>query len=241
MIGFKSGTRSSIKNSDTTLKRVFRSFKLKKSSLLFMAAASVPLDAGNWEMLKFSSLKPSTFVATPNKLTIKVRQSSSPLIQKLKKPITFTRVVAKGAITNGSINLKEGQKQGIFKKKSITDDYALRLGLVLEGKNKKPKYLPKFMLPSWIKRLFSLAPKDKGVDKIYFLKVVNNASDVGEKRAHPLNKLIFEEGAVQAKTGAFTIDKTFESPKTVYGIWLSANGEGTQSQFDTSLDSIEFY
>ncbi len=241
MINLKSGITSFGKNTGKTFSGVFRGFKLKKNALLFMAAASVPLDASNWEMLEFSSLKPSTFVATPNNLTIKVRESSSPLIQKLKKPITFTRVVAKGEIKNGSINLKDGQKQGVFKKKSITDDYALRLGLVLEGKNKKPKYLPKFMLPSWIKRLFSLAPKDKGVDKIYFLKVVNNASDVGKSRAHPLNKLIFEEGAVQAKTGTFTIDKTFDTPKTVYGIWLSANGEGTQSQFDTSLDSIEFY
>jgi hypothetical protein len=241
MIEFKLGSTSLGKKTCKALKGVLNSFKYTRNTLLFMAAASVPLDAGNWEMLEFSSLKPSTFVATPKKLTIKVRESSSPLIQKLKKPITFTRVVAKGEITNGSINLKDGQEQGIFKKKSITDDYALRLGLVLEGKNKKPKYLPKFMLPSWIKRLFSLAPKDKGVDKIYFLKVVNNASDVGKKREHPLNKLIFEEGAVQAKTGPFTIDKTFDSPKTVYGIWLSANGEGTQSQFDTSIDSIEFY
>ena len=213
----------------------------KQNIVLMMALFTVPLNTENWEMLEFSSLKASTFTASDEKLTISVNQSSSPLIQKFKKPITFTRVIAKGEIKNGSINLTEDQEQGIFKKKSITDDYALRLGLVLDGENRKPKFLPTFMLPSWIKRMFSLAPKDKGIDKIYFLKVTHNKSQLGEKRTHPLHKYLFEEAITQAKTGKFTIDKTFDSEKIIYGLWLSANGEGTKSQFDTVINSIEFY
>jgi hypothetical protein len=206
-----------------------------------MAVFTVPLSAENWEMLEFSSLKANTFEASETQLKISVDQSSSPLIQKFKKPIKFTRIVAKGEILNGSVNLKEGQEQGVFKKKSITDDYALRLGLVLEGKNKKPKFLPTFMLPAWINRMFSLAPKDKGVDKIYFLKIAHNKSHVGDKRTHPLHNYLFEEAVTQAKTGEFLIDKTFTKPQTIYGLWLSANGEGTKSQFDTIINSIEFY
>ena len=215
-------------------------FNLLKNNFLLMAVFTVPLTK-NWEMLKFSRLKASAFQTSNKKLKISVNQSSSPLIQKFKTPVTFTRVIAKGEIKNGSINLKEDQKQGIFKKKSITDDYALRLGLVLEGKNRKPKFLPTFMMPSWIKKMFSLAPKNKGIDKIYFLKVVHNTSHIGDKRTHPLHKYLFEEAITQAKSGEFTIDKTFESPKTAYGLWLSANGEGTLSQFDTIINKIEFY
>jgi len=212
-----------------------------KNLLLFMAAFTIPLNTNNWEMLEFSSLKANKFEASIEKLTIKVNQSSSPLIQKFKTPIKFTRVVAKGSIQNGSINLKKDQKQGVFNKESVTDDYALRLGLVLEGDNQKPKFLPTFMLPGWIKRMFSLAPKGKGIDKIYFLKIAHNESHVGDKRQHPLHKYLYEEAVTQAVAGDFVIEKTFKNPKTVYGLWLSANGEGTKSQFDTVINSIVFY
>ena len=220
---------------------MFNNLLKRKNMFLFMAAFSVPLNTENWEMLTFSRLKANTFKANSQRLTIHVNQSSSPLIQKFKSPVTFTRVVAKGEIKNGSINLKENQEQGLFNKKSITDDYVLRLGLVLEGDNRKPRFLPTFMLPGWIKRLFSLAPKNRGIDKIYFLKVVHNASHLGDKRTHPLHEYLYEKAITQAKTGAFTIDKTFESPRSTYGLWLSANGEGTKSKFDTIINSIEFY
>jgi len=213
----------------------------RKNVFLLFAAFSVPLTPENWEMLKFSKMKPNTFSSNNNGLTINVRESSSPLIQKFDKSFSFTRVVAKGEIINGKINLKNDQIQGLFKKKSITDDYAFRLGLVLDGDRKRPNFFSWFLLPSWVKKLYRIVPKQMGVDRVYFLNVVHNKTGLGKKRHHPLHKVLYEEGVTQAKSGKFIIDKTFDKPMVIHGLWLSSNGEGTKSQFDTVIKSIEFY
>ena len=115
-------------------------FKKRKNLLLLMAAFSVPLNLDQWEMLKFSKIEANRLKASNGNLIISVNKSSSPLIHKFETPVRFTRVVATGEIMNGKINLKDGEEQGVFIKKSITDDYALRLGLILDGKTKKPNF-----------------------------------------------------------------------------------------------------
>ncbi len=197
----------------------------------------IPLHPKNWKPLAYSSLKANKISGDEKALVIEVDQSSSPLLYKLEATSKFKTVIVEGEIIEGQINLN-GQKQGLFKsKKSFTDDYALRFGVVLKGKNKKPP-VPGFLLASWIKEMFKLAPKGVGVDKIYFLKVVNDPKEIGQTRNHPLSDYLFEESMTSAVTGKFKIEKTFENPKEILGFWISANGEGTKSKFKTRITNI---
>ena len=203
-----------------------------------MAEFSAPLNPKAWKALEFSSLKPNSVSGDDNQLVISVNKSSSPLLHKLETPLKFKSIQVSGEIIDGSLNLKN-QKQGLFKnKKSVTDDYVLRFGLVLKGKNKKPP-VPGFLLASWIKEMFSLAPKGVGVDKIYFLKVAHNPDHVGDTRNHPLSDYLYEEAVTSAQTGSFEINKTFKTTKEVLGFWISANGEGTSSTYKTKITKIE--
>lgn len=205
---------------------------------MVFAGFAAPLNPSAWEALEFSSLKPNKVSGNDSELIISVDKSSSPLLLNINPPKKFKKIIAEGEIFDGQINLKDKDKQGIIKdKKSVTDDYALRLGLVLEGKNKKPP-VPGFLLPSWVKKMFKMAPSGVGVDKIYFLNVANNANHVGDKRNHPLSKYLYEEVVTHAKTGQFKIEKTFKSEKELLGFWLSANGEGTGSKFKIKLTKI---
>ncbi len=217
-------------------------FKLIVLSVLLTASPvmgkfEAPLNPKFWKALKFSSLKPNTVSGNDTQLVIEVNKSSSPLLYKLNEPLKFKSVYVVGEIFDGSLNLKQ-QKQGEFKnKKSVTDDYVLRFGLVLKGKNQKPP-VPGFLLASWIKEMFKLAPKGVGVDKIYFLKVAHTKEHVGDTRNHPLSDYIYEEAVTFAAQGPFEIKKAFNSEQEILGFWLSANGEGTSSAFKTKITKI---
>jgi hypothetical protein len=199
----------------------------------------VSLDPSNWKQLKFSSLKPNTISGNSTELIISVNESSSPLIYKFESPIKLKQVDVYGEVLDGELNLTK-KPQGLFEnKKSVTDDFVLRFGLVLKGKSKKPP-VPNFLLASWIKEMFSLAPKGVGVDKILFLNVTQFEDQVGQTRTHPLSDYLSEEFSTFCKKGAFKILKNFKNEVEILGLWISANGEGTKSKFKTKLTKIEF-
>lgn len=201
-------------------------------------STQITLDPKDWNQLRYSSLKSNKISGNKNELIIEVDKSSSPLIYKLDPILNFKTVIIQGEVLEGKLNLN-GQKQGLFKnKKSVTDDYVLRFGLVLKGNNKKPP-IPGFLLASWIKEMFKLAPKGTGVDKIYFLKVVEDPTEIGQTRNHPLSEYLFEESVASNKNGKFKIEKTFTLQKELLGFWISANGEGTKSKFKTKITKIE--
>lgn len=210
-----------------------------KNTMQKTNAILIPLDPKLWKQLKFTKIRPNTISGNKDQLVLDVDQSSSPLVYKLDQVLKFKAILVEGEILDGQLNLPLGQKQGLFKnKKSVTDDYVLRFGLVLKGKNKKPP-VPGFLLASWIKEMFKLAPSGVGVDVIYFLKVANRPEDVGETRNHPLSDYLYEEAVTSAETGPFKIEKSFEPKKEILGFWISANGEGTKSKFKTKITKIE--
>lgn len=210
-------------------------FQNKKSK---NTSAQISLNPKDWKQLQYSSLKANKISGDENQLIIEVDKSSSPLIYKLDPILNFKTVIVEGEVLDGKLNLN-GQKQGLFKnKKSFTDDYVLRFGLVLKGKNKKPP-IPGFLLATWIKEMFKLAPKGAGVDKIYFLKVVEDPGEIGQTRNHPLSEYLFEDSVASNENGKFKIEKTFPHQKELLGFWISANGEGTQSKFKTKITKIQ--
>jgi hypothetical protein len=222
-------------------KFVFNLFFYSYTSLFFTNPAFsktiIPLNPKEWKELKYNSIPANKYSGDDKSLIITVDKSSSPLIYKLATPQKMKSILVEGEVFDGVLNLN-GQQQGLFKnKKSVTDDYALRFGLVFSGKNKKP-FIPNFLLASWVKELFSLAPKNTGIDVIYFLKVAQNPNQIGKKRFHPLSKYLFEEVVTAVKSGPFKLEKSFESEKVILGFWISANGEGTSSAFKTKLTKI---
>ncbi len=209
-------------------------------SFFLLQSFASPQASQKWESLQYDKIAPNKVsVLDPAKgqglIKIEVKNSSSPTIRSFTKPQSFDSVFVKGKIT-GSLNLPKDANQ--FE----VDDFTLRVGLVLAGDkrlNWAQRQLPK---PKWVTRMFSMAPKGTGIKNIYFLNVGHfplNKNPKLNQRAHPLSKYLYEEIMVSAKTGEFQFTKKFDQPEKLLGLWLSANGEHTNSSFSVTIDQIK--
>jgi hypothetical protein len=209
---------------------------VKKNSCLnnlLFASFLIPLQsATDWKELKFRSIPANKVHYSDSGLKVEVDSSASPLVFAFKE---FKKV-------NGfQIDV---QVQGELKTsgEKFEEDSYLRFGLVAEGKQ-RPSSLKLLFAPEWIKTLFSLAPKDKGLDKIYFFNITARKNLLGQKRIHPKSDLMSEENIAfldkEKRTEQFK--KAFSEPLSVAGLWISVDGDDTKSKFTTVLKKIEIF
>ncbi|MEO0334878.1 MAG: hypothetical protein AAF202_00680 [Pseudomonadota bacterium] len=202
------------------------------ASLLFAMFALPMSDGKGWQNLQFSKIPSNKVGFAETGLSVEVKKSASPLIFPLKEPKKVSSVSIKGKV-NRLIEFTE-KIQG----EKGADDYVLRLGFVIPGK-KTLNWAQRQIAADWVLKLFSLAPKDSGVDHIYFLNLGQRDEDRGREREHPLSDLIKEKNEwVIKEAGAFELTAEFEKPKKVAAIWISIDGDDTKASFTTQIDSI---
>ncbi len=203
---------------------------------LFAVLISIPLfSANNWEVLTFRNIKPNQVEFTKQGLQLSIDGSASPLIYKLPQTESAFKIAVEGRLVSGKLNLPNPKIQGLKK----SDDFIMRLGLVVEGR-KKLSWVQKVAAPGWIKRLHSIAPGGKGIDAIYFYEVAQDASLVGTRRTHPLSELMKEEVVAHLKDdGTFQFTKTLDTPLPVLGLWISCDGDDTGSKYQVLISNIE--
>ncbi|MBY0386147.1 hypothetical protein K2X05_13390 [bacterium] len=170
-------------------------------------------------------------------LLIKIDKSASPLIYKLPQTEKIIQVEVEGKIVSGELKLKNNSQQGI----KSDDDFIFRLGLVAEG-SKKLNWLQRKASPAWIQRLHEIAPKDKGIDAIYFLEVAQDKSLISRKRSHPLSDLMKEEIVTSLELdGSFRFTKTLDAALPVAGLWISSDGDDSKSKYQVLITKINLY
>lgn len=206
---------------------------MKLNTLVLAGAIALPVQqTGGWQLLEYDRLDANDVTFTREGMMVKVDQSASPIIYPLDDPRTVTRVSVSGNLSN-LLNLlpnTQGQKSN--------DDFSLKVGLVVAG-DKTLNPLQKLVSAKWIKRLFDLAPKGTGVEKIYFLNAVQEKNLLGQQRQHPLSDLIYENNVwLLDKTGDFTFSYSLEVPQQVIAVWLSIDGDDTRSKYTITIKSL---
>ncbi len=194
---------------------------------------SVPVhDSAGWENLNYRRLAPNQVDFTPDGVRIKVRASASPLIYPLSAPRRVSKAKVRLRVSGALATPPDGKKWD--------EDSRFRLGLVVSG-DKRLSLLSKAAAPAWVKRLFSLAPKDGGIDRIVFLMLGRSPAKVGDKRRHPSSELIEERIAwsVDKEKGELTLDAVLDPPLSVSALWISADGDDTGSAYEVLVESIE--
>jgi hypothetical protein len=107
--------------------------------------------------------------------------------------------------------------------------------------------------PDWVKRMFALAPKGHGLDKIYFYSITSRNELLGKSRQHPKSKFMHEEYVFLApipagestdtaatKPVSMSISKKFATPIAAAGIWLSIDGDDSKSKFEIKIKSLNY-
>ena len=209
-----------------------------KNLFAFLVPIAIPLSTPiHWEILSFRNIPTNQVGFSQQGLLIKVDKSASPLIYKLPKTEKLIQVEVEGKVVSGELKLKNNKDQGL----KFDDDFVFRLGLVAEG-NKKLSWLERQAVPKWIQRLHEIAPKDKGIDAIYFYEVAQDSSLVGRKRHHPLSDLMKEEIVVSLQTdGMFRFTKILDAALPVTGLWISTDGDDSKSTYQVLITKINLY
>ena len=140
-----------------------------------------------------------------------------------------------GSVT-GLPKIPEGQIQGDKK----TDDFAIRLGLVVAGKRRLTRR-ERFFASELVKRLSELVPKSKGIDHALFLNLANDPGPNWRKRVHRLGRGMIREQIACASSGSgqFTIDVKFDEPLKVLALCIVSDGDHTKSSFELTVKNIQ--
>lgn len=206
---------------------------MKLNTLMLAGAIALPLQhTDNWQLLEYSRLDANQVTFTRDGMEVMVDQSASPIIYPLVDAKTVNRVSVTGKLSNllDVPSASQGQDGN--------DDFSLKIGLVVAGE-KTLSPVQKLFSAKWIKTLFDLAPEGKGVDRIYFLNAVQHENLLGQQRQHPLSELIYENNVWLLDTsGDFSLDYRLESPQEVIAVWLSIDGDDTQSRYTTTINSL---
>ena len=194
----------------------------------------VPLTQTNgWQFLKYSNIPPNTFQGTQSGFRIGVAHSASPIVLPLPKSLSVAELKVRGQIS-GTLHIPPG-RQGM----KDFDDYTVRIGLVVPGA-RTLNWAERLIAADWVRKLYALAPNGTGISRIHFFNVGTETIQIGRTRIHPLSDLMQETvAAVPDAEGRFAFSKPFNNPLDVVAIWISCDGDDTQSSFTVTLDQID--
>ncbi len=203
--------------------------QLKASNLFLSAVILVPLEPGSWKQIPYGSV-PTHLLSNELGLKIAVKESASALVYKFDKPLRIKNVAI--SLTQEGVINYQAKKIG----EKGADDFPLRLGFVIAGE-KKLSWGQNLIAPKWVKELYKLAPKDKGLDRVHYL-VVAQEKPLYAKRFHPFSELLEEEIVGIVEKGQF--QGTLSAPEgEVLGLWVSADGDDTKSTFNMTINQLK--
>lgn len=215
--------------------KIFKFFTVLIFFMFCSAGASgqtteaISLQEKAWISLSYNKIPSNEVKFTGAGLTIKVRNSAGPIIHKLSAKQRITGFKIKGKFTGNKVS----------EMSAFDEDSILRLGLVAVG-DKKLSGAKRWFAADWVKKLFALAPKNTGLDKIYFFNVTDRKNLVGKTRTHPKSELISENiFAVVSEAGNFELTKKLDSAIDTLALWISTDGDDTKSEFETLISEIE--
>jgi hypothetical protein len=209
---------------------VFHTTTLFCMSLSFSASADlIPLISSKWTALNYNGIPANSVWFEKNEIVVEVNKSAGPLVYKLDKPGIVKKITVEATL-QGSKAVETGTHD---------EDAVLRVGLVAIG-DKTLTGVKKFFAPNWVKKLFELAPTNIGLDKIHFYNTTNRQNQLGVVRQYPASELIIESWTTfVGKEGPFNMLIELAKPLPVAALWLSIDGDSSQSKFSTRISKID--
>jgi hypothetical protein len=202
-------------------------------SLVLAGAIALPLHQPDaWRQLEYQDIEANNVSFTSAGMAVTVAGSASPLVYPMEKPLMVRRVVVEGHLSKlldlpPEIQGSEGY-----------DDFALKIGLVVAG-DKTLGIFERIFGAKWLGTLFALAPQGSGIGQIHFLNAVQDKILLGRQRRHPQSDLYFENNVwLLDQTGDFNLSHTLDKPLPVVAIWVSIDGDDSDSSYTTRITRL---
>lgn len=185
-----------------------------------------------WQDLTYRRIPPNTVGFSSSGLSIAVRSSASPLIHPLPAPLRIKKVIVQLEVIGALAKPSDAGRWD--------EDSLFRMGLVVNG-DKRLSAFSRALAPAWVKRLYSLAPKDGGIDRIVFLMMGSPSATIGARRLHPSSELLEERIAWldDGAPGLRKLEAVLDPPLDVSALWISADGDDTKSAYALRIKSVE--
>lgn len=206
-----------------------------RAKYAMFAALVVPVQSSQfWEQEKYSHIPPNKVSFSRDGILVQIDKSASPLIYALDSPRKVIGFHIRGEF-RGLPKFQDVHRQG----QKGFDDYALRVGFVVPGK-KRLSGLKKMFAPAWVAHLYLKVPDSQGLSHIQFFNATQNQSQVGTERIHPSSELIHESFFAHIeRDGKFDYAYTLPAPLDASALWISIDGDDTQSIFDVLISALE--
>ncbi len=197
------------------------------------ASETVSFSKDKWTKLKYPNIKQNLVEFNQQSMTINVDQSSSPLIYPFDKPGQFREIKIDADII-GTLNLDNNKLQGV----KGNNDFTLRIGLVYQG-DKKLGFMKRTVAPAWVKKLFSLIPKNTGVSHVRFFNVFQDKRLESDKPYKKKPKFFFHSYDIeQVNNGKIKAKIKVPSDKKILGLWINSDGDDTKSKFKVKINKL---
>ena len=183
----------------------------------------IPVDnKDNFLDLKYKKLKPNTVEIT-EQVKVSVKETASPLFYKIDPPQTFKEVEIEGSV------------RIIKKLTSEEKDSYFQLGVVYEGDYRPGSFVRSF-LPEWLLKILDINDK-YGVGFIDFNHFSNNNTQMDKEDSVRDIKMKFKTVGTIDENGVFS--STFKlRNKKILGLWLRADGDDHQGEFQTTIKKL---
>jgi hypothetical protein len=205
----------------------------KLTPLLLAGAIALPLQGvDKWQLLEYGGLPSNRVEFAEDGMRVAVDRSASPIVYPLDGVNRVSRVSVAGELSG--LLAVDPDRQG----QAGEDDFSLRVGLVIAG-DRRLNVFQRMVSARWIKTLYDLAPPDAGIDRILFLNAVQDKSQLGSERQHPLSELIYERNVwLLDRSGPFELHYELESPQDVVAVWVSIDGDDSQSTYTVRIGGL---
>lgn len=210
---------------------IISTFTLSTSLFAEAINEKINLEDDNVTHITFKRIAPNNIVIKENTLTIRVNNSASFLLV----PFDNVKKVNKVSFQwkkQGMINIKDAQheetRQG--------DDAYLRVGLILKGEAE----LMNPLAPKWVKKVNETLRHPSG-EMIYLTPGSHHQNGRHWKSPYSDKVKIIALASKNSPDGWHLSEYTFESPQSVVGLWIMADGDNTQSSFTSMLKALTLH
>ena len=191
-------------------------------------------NSDQWDFFEYSRIKPNTYKFSPQGLMIDIQRSASPLFYRFDEPLYISSFQAKAKIFN--INI---EKIAALTQEKRLSDSPFRVGFVLSGARKLGPF-ERMIAPTWVKKIFELAPPEVGISHVDFFSTAWHTADLNKKQERGYENLIHESWqAVVEPTGEINMRQKTHFSAPILALWISADGDDLGIDYQVQIQSLE--